>query len=103
MTITFKPNKDRDFVSTSVQAKTTLAPALGTVTALSMGKDLRTGEVEVAEVVTGQIPGQMAIEDVQAAQAAEASRPFDAETGEILETAEERAGRGSILDMRRKA
>lgn len=103
VTITFKPNKDRDFVSTSVQAKTTLAPALGTVTALSMGKDLRTGEVEVAEVVTGQIPGQMAIEDVQAAQATEASRPFDAETGEILETAEERAGRGSILDMRRKA
>ena len=103
VTITCKPNKDRDFVATNVRAKTTLAPALGTDTALSMGKDLRTGEVEIAEVMTGQIPGQMGIEDVQAPQEAGDSRLFDAETGEIQEAAESSAGKGSIVDMRRKA
>lgn len=98
--ITFKPNKDRDFVATSVQAKTALAPALGTVTALSMGKDLRTGEVEVAEVITGQIPGQMSIADVQGGMD---TRAFDEETGEILEPEDNKASRETIVDMRRKA
>lgn len=46
VTIAFKPNQERNFIATGVQTKTTLAPALGAVTALSMGKDLRTGEVE---------------------------------------------------------
>ena len=46
VTIAFKPNQERNFIATGVQTKTTLAPALGAVPALSMGKDLRTGEVE---------------------------------------------------------
>lgn len=46
VTIAFKLNQERNFIATGVQTKTTLAPALGAVTALSMGKDLRTGEVE---------------------------------------------------------
>lgn len=44
--IEFKPNEARNFVTTGVQAKSTLAPALGAVTALSMGKNLKTNEVE---------------------------------------------------------
>lgn len=43
--IEFKPNEVRNFVTTGVQAKSTLAPALGAVTALSMGKNIRTNEV----------------------------------------------------------
>ena len=39
--IEFKPNEARNFVTTGVQAKSTLAPALGAVTALSMGKNIR--------------------------------------------------------------
>lgn len=38
VTIAFKPNQERNFIATGVQTKTTLAPALGAVTALSMGK-----------------------------------------------------------------
>ena len=68
VTITFKPNKDRNFAPIDIQTKSALAPAAGMDTTLSMGKDLRTGEVDVAEVTTGQIPGQMSIEDAQAAQ-----------------------------------
>ncbi len=101
--ITFKPNKDRDFVATSVQAKTALAPAVGTVTALSMGKDLRTGEVEIAEVMTGQIPGQMTMEESQSIQEAADARTFDPSTVEILEPAGEKPSGERIVDMRRKA
>lgn len=50
VTIGFKPNQERNFVATGVQTKTTLAPALGAVTALQMGKDLRTGEVAAIEI-----------------------------------------------------
>lgn len=56
--IEFKPNEARNFVTTGVQAKSTLAPALGAVTALSMGKNLKTNEVEAVEI-GNQIPGQI--------------------------------------------
>lgn len=103
VTIGFKPNKDRNFVATSVQAKTTLAPALGTVTALSMGKDIKTGKVEVVEVTTGQIPGQMSVNDVPGVVPEQ--KTYDPDTGEIYEQNDvpvETAER-TIIDMRRKA
>ena len=90
VTIGFKPNQERNFVATGVQTKTTLAPALGAVTAFSMGKDIATGAVEAVEVNTGQIPGQMSMEDMgqQAPQAADTievdGKAVDPETGEIL-------------------
>ena len=65
VTIGFKPNQERNFVATGVQVKTTLAPALGAVTAISMGKDLKTGEVEAVEI-GNQIPGQMTLADTAA-------------------------------------
>lgn len=63
VTIAFKPNAERNFVATGVQTKTTLAPALGAVTAFSMGKNLQTGEVEAIEM-GNQIQGQMSVNDV---------------------------------------
>lgn len=102
VTIGFKPNSDRNFVATGVQTKTTLAPALGAVTAIQMGKDIRTGEVEAVEIGSGQIPGQISMEDVQEPQMAEADgRKVDPSTGEILEPAE--AQERTIVDMRKKA
>lgn len=98
VTIGFKPNQDRSFVATGVQTKTTLAPALGAVTALSTGKDIRTGEVEAVE--TGnQIPGQMSMEDLLQAPADTGTvevdgKTVDAETGEIT---------GKVVDLRKKA
>lgn len=104
VTIGFKPNQDRNFVATGVQTKTTLAPALGAVTAFSMGKDIRTGNVEAVEVNTGQIPGQMSMEDVQTAQPSGGSvqevdgRAVDVETGEIQEDRPT-----NVVDLRKKA
>lgn len=101
VTIGFKPNQDRNFVATGVQTKTTLAPALGAVTAISMGKDIRTGEVEAVEVNTGQIPGQMSMDDVQASSPESGGtvevdgKTVDAETGEIKSD--------NVVDLRKKA
>lgn len=98
VTIGFKPNQERNFVATGVQTKTTLAPALGAVTALSMGKDIQTGEVEAAEI-GNQIPGQMSMEDLPQEPADTGTvevdgKTVDAETGEIT---------GKVVDLRKKA
>lgn len=96
VTIGFKPNAERNFVATGVQTKTTLAPALGAVTALSMGKDIKTGMVEAVEIGTGQIPGQTSIADIPGVVPDQA---FDPDTGEILD----QGTSGTIVDMRKKA
>lgn len=96
VTIGFKPNTERNFVATGVQTKTTLAPALGAVTALSMGKDIKTGAVEAVEIGVGQIPGQTSIADIPGVIPEKA---YDSDTGEILE----QGSSGTIVDMRKKA
>ena len=63
VSISFRPNDERNFVATTVETKLSLAPELGATTALSMGRDLRTGEVEAVEIFN-QIPGQMNVDDV---------------------------------------
>lgn len=94
VTIAFKPNEKRDFVATGVQTKTTLAPVLGAVTAMSMGKNIKTGEVEACEI-GNQIPGQMELNEIEIYNRAqplqninevETVRTVDPSTGEIYET-----------------
>lgn len=96
VTIGFKPNEQRNFVATGVQTKTTLAPALGAVTAISMGKNLKTGEVEAVEIGS-QIPGQMSISDMEAEkqQAEKMVQTVDPSTGEIYETPAK-----NVIDLR---
>ena len=101
--IGFKPNQERNIVATGVQTKTTLAPALGAVTVFNMGKDIRTGAVEAVEINTGQIPGQMLVEDMPGVAP---EKPFDPETGEILEKEDasgEISNERKIVDMRKQA
>ncbi len=80
--IIFKPNEQRDFVSTEVNVKPTLAPALGALTVMAMGRDPKTGEVDAVEI-GNQIPGQMTFQDME----------VDPSTGEIRET--------NVIDMRK--
>lgn len=101
VTITLKPNEQRDFITTSITTKSTLAPTLGAVTALGIRKDLKTGEVEVGEI-GNQIPGQMSITDVEAQQPAEPVQEIDGkavntETGEIVG----QASGGNVVDLRK--
>lgn len=83
VTIGFKPNQERNFVATGVQTKTTLAPALGAVTAISMGKDIKSGEVEAVEIGS-QVPGQMSFAQETQPVAID-GQIVDPSTGEIIE------------------
>lgn len=101
VTITMKPNEQRDFITTSITTKSTLAPTLGAVTALAVGKNLKTGEIEVGEI-GNQIPGQMNLADVETQQPAGPvqeveGKTVDTETGEIIG---ETAG-GNVVDLRK--
>ena len=82
-----------------MQAKTTLAPALGTVTAMSMGRDIKAGNVEAVEV-GNQIPGQMSVQDLQTNSVGVVDgQAVDTETGEILGDAQQD---GKVIDLRTK-
>ena len=97
VTIVLKPNDRRDFVATGVQTKSTLAPVLGAVTAISMGKNLKTGEVEAVEIGR-QIPGQMSISDMEEQETNQEEkmvRTVDPSTGEIYETPT-----NNVIDLR---
>lgn len=87
-------------ISTGVQTKTTLAPALGAVTAFSMGKNLQTGEVEAIEM-GNQIPGQMSVNDVPGVVPENVveveGKAVDTDTGEIVGTAGSK-----VVDLRRR-
>ena len=101
MTITLKPNEQRDFITTSITTKSTLAPTLGAVTALAVGKNLKTGEIEVGEI-GNQIPGQMSMADVEPQQPANPVLEIDwkavnMNTGEIIG----QASGGNVVDLRK--
>lgn len=92
--ISLRPNDERNFVSTTVETKLSLAPELGATTALSMGRDLRTGEVEAIEIFN-QIPGQMSVNDVIDQDEEEPQKAFDPDTGEIYEPS------NKVIDLRK--
>lgn len=94
VSISFRPNDERNFVATTVETKLSLAPELGATTALSMGRDLRTGEVEAVEIFN-QIPGQMNVDDVIDQEEDETPTAFDPDTGEIYEPS------NKVIDLRK--
>ena len=94
VSISFRPNDERNFVATTVETKLSLAPELGATTALSMGRDLRTGEVEAVEIFN-QIPGQMNVDDVIDQEEDETPIAFDPDTGEIYEPS------NKVIDLRK--
>lgn len=94
VSISLRPNDERNFVSNTVETKLSLAPELGATTALSMGRDLRTGEVEAVEIFN-QIPGQMNVEDVIDQEEDEPQKAFDPDTGEIYEPS------NKVIDLRK--
>ena len=94
VSISLRPNDERNFVSTTVETKLSLAPELGATTALSMGRDLRTGEVEAIEIFN-QIPGQKSVNDVIDQEEKEPQKAFDPDTGEIYEPS------NKVIDLRK--
>lgn len=97
VTITLKANEQRNFVATGVVTKTTLAPALGAVTVLNMGKDIATGKVDAYEIGSS-IPGQIKVQEDGEFVEEGTGRVVDTSTGEILEAAET----GNVIDLQRR-
>ena len=94
--ISLRPNDERNFVSTTVETKLSLAPELGATTAVSLGRDLRTGKVEEVEIFNhNQIPGQMNVDDVIDQEEDETPKAFDPDTGEIYEPS------NKVIDLRK--
>ena len=86
VTIEFKPNEQRNFITTNVNSKPTLAPALEAVTALGVQQDLTSGAIDVAEIGSKMPEATAKVE----------GKTVDTETGEIME-------KGSkVVDLRKR-
>lgn len=97
--IEFKPSESRDFGAVGVQAKSTLAPALGAVTAMNFGTNLKTGEVEAVEI-GNQLKGQMEFTGIsgegEKSEDAQVIKTVDPSTGEVYETPT-----SNVIDLRK--
>lgn len=78
VTIELKPSKDRSMISSKVQAKVTKVPASPVEMALMTGKDLKTGEVFMKDLVSN-MGSQIDIDEYE-----DTNADIDMETGEIL-------------------
>lgn len=86
VTIEFKPNEQRNFITTNVNSKPTLVPALGAVTALGVQQDLTSGAIDVAEIGSKMSEATVKVD----------GKTVDTETGEIME-------KGSkVVDLRKR-
>lgn len=89
--LTFKPDKSRRGVKTSIMTNISLAPPEADDTMLMIGQDLRTGRIEMSELGDNSQTISMAAESIpvkaEVMPTAPPPRSFDPETGEILDAA----------------
>ena len=87
--ITFKPDKARKCIKTSVASNISLAPPLADETTMLIGQDLRTGCIEMGEYgdksQTVSVQGNHIPVKAEVIPTAPPPRGFDPETGEIIE------------------
>ena len=70
------------------------------MTAMTIGKDIKTGEVQAVEI-GNQIPGQMKFggtEEVQ--EPVSLKKVVDPSTGEVYEIPQEQPVQGNVIDLR---
>lgn len=86
--ITLKPDKSRRSIKTSIATNISLAPPVADETTLLIGKDIRTGRIEMSEY--GDMSQSVSMEGENLPVRTEVmplDRNFDPETGEIYQDA----------------
>lgn len=86
VTIKFAPNKTRQLVNTQIAVTTKLAATEAIDTQMTMGVNMRTGQLEIAEY-DGQIRGQMSLSDLTQPQEKPEPAAGDAQQGKAAEAA----------------
>lgn len=98
--LTFKPDAGRS-VKTSIATNVSLAPPLADETMMLIGKDARTGTVQMSEIDDASqmvsVQGSMIPVKAEVVPQAPPVQAFDPETGEIYETAAQQ----TPIDLRR--
>ena len=87
--LTFKPDKGRKGIKTSIATSVSLAPPLADETMLLIGQDLRTGRIEMNEYGDNSQTISMAAESIpvktEVIPTAPVPQGYDPDTGEIYE------------------
>lgn len=101
--ITFKPDKSRKGIKTSIATNISLAPPEADETVMLIGQDLRSGRIEMQEYGDNsqkiQVQGeQLPVRSEVIQPDRQPTRGFDPETGEIIEPASQ-----APIDLRRAA
>lgn len=89
--LTFKPDKSRRGIKTSIMTNISLAPPEADDTMLMIGQDLRTGRIEISELGDNSQTISVAAESIPVKAEVVPTAPppgaYDPETGEILDGA----------------
>lgn len=96
ITLTMTPDKNRGMVKTAIDTKVSTVPAEGVETTLLMGKDLKTGKVDVTEYGTAS-PVSAPQDHVEVN-----GKQVNPETGEILNQQPDQESE-KVLDFRKKS
>ena len=100
--LTFKPDKGRKGIKTSIATSSSLAPPLADETMLLIGQDLRTGRIELNEYgdksQSISVAGESIPVRAEVVPTAPEPRCFDPSTGEICEPAN--LGQQGPIDLR---
>lgn len=98
--LTFKPDKSRKSIKTSIATNISLAPPEADETMLMIGQDYRSGRIEMSELGDNSQSISMAAENIpvktEVIPTAPPPRGYDPETGEIFEP----AGHQKPIDLR---
>ena len=99
LTLTYIPNDQRNSVDVLVEAKSTLAPQVGTSTTMLLGRDMNTGFINANELKSN-VPGQTYIDVEDGKPKTDIGEPVD-EVESKKETKKGSEDKKNIIDLQK--
>lgn len=102
LTLTYLPNDQRNSVDVGVEAKSTLAPQVGTSTTMLLGRDMNTGFIAANELKSN-VPGQTYIDIEDGKAKTDIGEPVDEVEAdqETKEDSEQSNSKKNIIDLQK--